>query len=97
MLKFAGDTKESSPRPVLGIGICQEECYRLLKGESIIFSTDGMDGLPSMQVFILAGEDDKSIALELVRLGIWTGNQIRDDPSPSEPHAVRPADNKGMN
>jgi hypothetical protein len=87
VIKFAG-SDEQTGWPVLGIGLTAENCRRLLKGEPIFFETAGMDGLPAIHVFLLAGETDEAIAFEMLKTGALTVDRIREDPSLADSHAT---------
>jgi hypothetical protein len=85
MLKFCGNNRETG-RLVLGIGLSRENCEKLLEGRPIHFHTAGMLGLPEIEVFLLAGESEDAIALDVLRSGALDGAAIQEDPTLAEPH-----------
>jgi hypothetical protein len=95
LLKFSAETRGPLKKPVLGIGLSRANCEKLLNGRPILFSTKGMDELPELEIFIMAGETEEAMALDLMNLGALRLDQIREDPSLADPHgSVRPADDK---
>ena len=68
MLKFAGNNSETG-RPVLGIGLSRDECTKLLAGCPIQFDSTGMTGLQPITVFIFGGEDEITMAFDLIKHG----------------------------
>lgn len=68
MLKFCGENRETG-LVVLGIGLTRENCERLLQGQPIHFTTLSMAGLPAMEVCIIAGEEDSSMAFTMLEHG----------------------------
>jgi hypothetical protein len=78
MLKFSA-SNTTSGRPVLGIGLSRENCERLLQGQPIAFDTSTMDGLPDIEVFLMAGEDEATMAMDMVREGALVQDQIVED------------------
>jgi len=91
MMKFTGNDRETG-RPLLGIGLSRENCERLLKGEPIQFSTDNMPGLPSVDVYIMAGETEDEMAASLVEAGAMTPDRIHVDRTLKYPHIRAAAD-----
>ena len=95
MVKFAGTNETKGP--VLGIGLSRENCERLLEGDVITLTTDSMEGLPSLELLLFAGETDDEIAGVLTNGGAIAPDRVYDDKTLAEP-LVRPADNaKGAN
>jgi hypothetical protein len=90
VIKFSGTDKRDG-RPVLGIGLSRGEWDRLIDGHPILFNTDGMDGLPTMDVCIIAGETERDMAELMIIGGAITSDQIVEDNSLADAH-VRPAD-----
>ena len=80
MIKFAGNTTNDTP--VLGIGLSRENCDRLLEGQPIRFTTEFMQGIPVLEVFIMGGETEADMMNDMLRA---------DAPE------VRPADTSGAN
>ena len=79
MIKFSAASRETG-RPCLGIGLSKENCDRLLEGQPIQFSTEGM-GLPVLEILILAGATELSITADLVKVGALRPDQIVLDPT----------------
>ena len=69
MLKFAGSDRETG-RPVLGIGLSREECTKLLAGNPIQFDSTGMTGIQPITIFIFGGEDEITMAFDMLRHGV---------------------------
>ena len=69
MIKFAGNNSETG-RPVLGIGLSRDECTKLLAGNPIQFDSTGMTGLQPITVFIFGGEDEITMAFDMLRHGV---------------------------
>lgn len=86
MIKFSGTDRETKV-PLLGIGLSRANCEALLAGRPIRFSTLGMDGLPTIEVIVMAGETETSMAQELMDIGAITRDKIHEDPAPAEPSA----------
>ena len=78
MLKFSGSDRETG-RPVLGIGLSREECTKLLSGNPIQFDSTGMTGLQPITIFIFGGEDEITMAFEMLKHGVSTQGQTLDD------------------
>lgn len=91
MLKFSA-ANAGTGRPVVGIGLSRAECDRLLEGQPIHFATDDMDNLPVIEVYLIAGETEESMTLDMVRDGRVDLQSIRDEREPEIPELVRPAD-----
>ena len=85
MIKFSATNTETG-QPVLGIGLSRANCEKLLAGQPILFNTSGMAGLPALEVFILGGETEEAMALEMYHMGAVTKEQIKEDPGLREPH-----------
>ena len=89
MVKFGGRTGENRERKVVGIGISRHNWELLLLGRPIHFAGEevGADGI---DVVIVGGEDEETIARELREESEKAGVPIRSleealrgDPDPS--------------
>ena len=69
MLKFAGSNTQTG-RPVLGIGLSREECTKLLAGNPIQFDSTGMTGIQPITIFIFGGEDEITMAFDMLKHGV---------------------------
>ena len=84
VIKFAG-SNTASGLPVLGIGLSREDCDRLLEGQSILFSTQTMLGLPPLEVFIMGGESEPSMVEAFVAAGAIDNCPIIEDKGLADP------------
>ena len=73
MIKFTG-THQETGQPVLGIGLSRANCEKLLAGQAILFSTEGLAGMPPMEIFLMAGDTEESMAFDMLKLGLREPN-----------------------
>ena len=85
MIKFSATNTETG-QPILGIGLSRANCDKLLAGQPILFDTSAMEGLPDLAVYIMAGETEEDMALEMYNLGAVSKEQIKEDPGLRDPH-----------
>lgn len=94
MIKFSGTNRDTNT-PLLGIGLSRANCEALLAGRPIRFSTLGMEGLPTVEILIMAGETETTMARELVEMGAISQADIREDKSLADPYV--PLNKKEIN
>ncbi len=85
MIKFTGTNTETG-QPVLGIGLSRENCEKLLAGQPILFNTESLKDFPVMEVFILGGETEDSMAFDMLKMGAVRPDQIKEDPGLRNPN-----------
>lgn len=92
MIKFAAESTDTK-RPVIGIGLTRQNCEQILNGDTIQFSTTHLPGIPLMDVFIMAGEDEIEMTRAMISTGFLHPQDVQEDVTLADP-TVRPADKK---
>ncbi len=85
VLKFAGSVTETG-QAVIGIGLTSAEVQSLLNGDALFFNTEGMENIPSIELFVIIGETEEAMMQEMLRLGSLTAEKIQrqDDSAESQ-------------
>jgi hypothetical protein len=85
MIRFSGTVLGTATK-ILGIGLSRKNIEELLSGKSISFRIGDIDGLPAMEIAILAGDTDESIHQQLHDMGALVDAPVKTDASLNDPY-----------